>query len=187
MRKNKKTKVFCLSNAGAGVSLSALNSSFTSAGPCMLTATWFPVFKLPPCSPLRFPPHPDLSRDEIFPYFPGFRHSLIHRFKREWGWFKMKGKKKKRREKKRGSGVFGDWERPQLAALLDGKAVNAAIFNCKAENAELEIALIHPRFNCRSQTATLGSAGRTGSPPAAGICSTPGAQLGGCRSCPPVL
>lgn len=89
---------------GQSECLSPLNSSFTSAGPCMHTATWFPVFKLPPCSPLRFPPHPDLSRDEIFPYFPGFRHSLIHRFKREWGWLKKRKEKKRKKREEKGKG-----------------------------------------------------------------------------------
>lgn len=100
----------------------------------MLTATWFPVFKLPPCSPLRFPPHPDLSRDEIFPYFPGFRHSLIHRFKREWGRFKTQGKKK--REKKRGSRVFRDWEfvATRTCCFARRKSWKCRIFNPKLQS-----------------------------------------------------
>lgn len=98
--------VFLMPSKAASLSPS-LNSSFTSSGPCVHAATWFPVFKLPPRSPLRFPPHPDLSREKIFPYFPGFRHSLIHRFRREWGQLKkikIKKRGKRKREKKRGRG-----------------------------------------------------------------------------------
>lgn len=128
----------------------------------MHAATWFPVFKLPPRSPLHFPPHPDLTKEKMFPSFPDFRHSLIHRFKRERGRFKKnrerEREKKRRKRERRGldpsAGVcieetccFGLERKLETEGLLN--------FWCKAGDADVGTSATKPTFNCRSQKAIL--------------------------------